>query len=154
MGYALLFARSLHNTAKKNQLTYETMSIQNQKESITNQLGQIQQQENSVKQMQQYQEAQNANAVNNTENANNTEETNNANAVQNNPMQAYRTVAYQLTLNSLQIQKTLLNSIAENLDVRLSTIKTQLAAISAEESSVNESLQNAVQNSAPHYVGR
>lgn len=43
MGYLLSFVRSLHLNAKKNQLTYEQISIQNKQERITNRLGMIQQ---------------------------------------------------------------------------------------------------------------
>lgn len=49
MGYALLFARSLANTAKKNRLNYETMSIQHRKTEITNSLANIQKAEEAMK---------------------------------------------------------------------------------------------------------
>lgn len=48
MGYALMFARALSNTAKKNQINYETMYLQNRKENITKQLAGIQQLESSM----------------------------------------------------------------------------------------------------------
>lgn len=38
MGYALLFARQLANTARKNRLNYEVMNVQNKKNNITNQI--------------------------------------------------------------------------------------------------------------------
>lgn len=42
MGYALLFARQLSNTARKNRLNYEIMSVQNRKNDITSQMAIIQ----------------------------------------------------------------------------------------------------------------
>ena len=38
MGYALMFARSLQNTARKHRLNYETMDIQNRQDNITKQI--------------------------------------------------------------------------------------------------------------------
>lgn len=49
MGYALMFARALQNTAKKNRLNYESMNIQNRQTQITNQLTKLQQQEDAIK---------------------------------------------------------------------------------------------------------
>lgn len=51
MGYALMFARKLHNNAKKNQLNYEISDIQRQKNNITKQLSYIQQSENAMNAM-------------------------------------------------------------------------------------------------------
>ena len=42
MGYLLMFARSMQLTARKNQLNYETIMIQDRQQSITNQLSQLQ----------------------------------------------------------------------------------------------------------------
>lgn len=49
MGYALLFARSLANTARKNQLNYETMLIQDRKSEITQRLSYLQTAEDALK---------------------------------------------------------------------------------------------------------
>lgn len=49
MGYALMFARSLQNTARKNRLNYETMDIQNRQDNITKQISQLQNIENVLK---------------------------------------------------------------------------------------------------------
>lgn len=49
MGYALLFARSLRNTARKNQLNYETAMLQYRKEDITRNLADIQKAEDAFK---------------------------------------------------------------------------------------------------------
>lgn len=43
MGYALLFARQLANTAKKNRLNYEIMYSENRKKDIASQMTVIQQ---------------------------------------------------------------------------------------------------------------
>ena len=49
MGYALLFARSLSNTARKNQLNYETAMLQIRKSDITSNLADIQKAEEALK---------------------------------------------------------------------------------------------------------
>lgn len=49
MGYALLFARSLSNTARKNQLNLETMRIQDRKTEITQRVAGIQKAEEAMK---------------------------------------------------------------------------------------------------------
>lgn len=49
MGYALLFARSLRNTARKNQLNYETMNIQNRKTDLTQRIANLQKMEDAMK---------------------------------------------------------------------------------------------------------
>lgn len=49
MGYALMFARTLQNTARKNRLNYETMDIQNRQDNITKQISQLQNIENALK---------------------------------------------------------------------------------------------------------
>ncbi|MGN0015557.1 MAG: hypothetical protein ACI37T_09095 [Candidatus Gastranaerophilaceae bacterium] len=118
MGYLLMFARSLQQTAKKNQLTYETIKIQNQKDNITNQLADIQQMENAMI----------AQAQQNGEEA---------------PDMSY--------LNSY---RSILNFMSSSLDIRLQTIQTQLAKISSEEQSINDSLNAQIQSSVPKYGGR
>lgn len=48
MGYALLFARSLANTARKNQLNYETMMLQDRKTQIAKDIANIQKAEEAM----------------------------------------------------------------------------------------------------------
>lgn len=117
MGYLLLFARSLQQTARKNQLTYETIKIQHQKEDITNQLSNIQQMENAMI----------AQAQQNGQEA---------------PDMSY--------LNSY---RSILNFMSSNLDIKLQSIQTQIASISAEEKSQQETLNAQIQASAPKYAG-
>lgn len=118
MGYLLMFARSLQQTAKKNQLSYESIKIQNQKENITNQLAGLQQMENAMI----------AQAQQDGEEA---------------PDMSY--------LNSY---RSILNFMSNSLDLRLQTIQTQLAKITAEEQSINDSLNAQIQASVPKYAGR
>lgn len=116
MGYLLMFARSLQQTAKKNQLTYETIKIQNQKDNITNQLSSLQQMENAMI----------AQAQQNGEEA---------------PDMSY--------LNSY---RSILNLMSSNLDIRLQSIQTQLAKITAEEKGQQEALNAQIQASVPKYL--
>ena len=51
MGYLLAFVRSMQVSAKKNQYTYEQMSIQSQQERITNELGSLQQMADMISKM-------------------------------------------------------------------------------------------------------
>lgn len=117
MGYLLMFARSLQQTARKNQLSYEKIQIQNQQNGITNQLSSLQQIENIM------------------------------------IAQAQQRGEEAPDMSYLNSYRSILNLMSKNLDVKMQSIETQIAKITAEEKSQQEALNAQIQASSPKYAG-